>query len=365
MYLNFGPFLTNFIISNIAAFCIAYWIKKTYHFGLAFSRILVALIFICTLRMFLPMDFFFTKSIHSTVVLPALFDFVRKPFWKSFSILQVLFIIWGTGAAWKAAVALRERYYLRKTLTLFTEVTDERILAVFQRVNHKKYPIRLMQGEIAGAKIVGLIRPVILLPNQNLDEEELTHIFSHEIGHYAHHDLWLKLFVHITRIIYWWNPLMKYLSMPVHEMTELRNDLSVIDDMDQKERLEYAACIVAMAEQAQPMPEPAYAFSMSETDTLKKRINSIVTRTHMQPKQIVAMLLLSLLVISPFFVNVNAEYPIPQGVFTTQEDHMFILHINGHYYLFINGIKATELDGQPDTEDIPIVEEGEGFYNEK
>ncbi|WP_092472491.1 M56 family metallopeptidase [Desulfotruncus arcticus] len=50
------------------------------------------------------------------------------------------------------------------------------------------------------------IQLVTAAPKIELSEEEWYYILSHEVAHYYHGDLWIKIVTEFLHIIYWWNP---------------------------------------------------------------------------------------------------------------------------------------------------------------
>lgn len=55
--------------------------------------------------------------------------------------------------------------------------------------------------------LMGLLRPVVLLPDQVYDERTLGVIFTHELTHYKQKDLWLKWLSRLMACVHWFNPL--------------------------------------------------------------------------------------------------------------------------------------------------------------
>ena len=55
--------------------------------------------------------------------------------------------------------------------------------------------------------LVGVLRPVILLPEAPLNAAGLKLALTHEYTHYRCRDLWVKLFLLLAACIQWFNPL--------------------------------------------------------------------------------------------------------------------------------------------------------------
>jgi len=363
--LYFWALFTNLIMSSIFILCVIAFVTKLDRISLPFTRILMLLVLICMVRMLLPVDFSFTKSLRSEHVLPVIYQFIKTPFLGRYvSVRNILYAIWIGGFLWNVITMIRYEHGFRQMLTLFHEVKDEEILDIFRQANPKGYRIRLLQGEVPNVRIVGAVRPVILIPNRKIDAGTLTHILRHEVGHYAHLDLWFKAFIQLVQMLYWWLPLLKYFSLPVNEMAELRNDLELTKSMEDWDRYQYAGCIVEMSEDMGNSPLPSLGFHSDKTEIIKTRVHSIVYRTRMQARQIVILALLAVLVIIPFFVTVDARFVMAANDAysgdSTQDD-MYVLHEDGHYYLIVNGEVMHEID-KPQTDNITIIEKGEDVH---
>ena len=64
--------------------------------------------------------------------------------------------------------------------------------------------------------IVGLIKPVLYLPQTEIKEEKLDYILLHELTHYRRHDLLYKWFAMLVSSIHWFNPV-SYTHLDVYK----------------------------------------------------------------------------------------------------------------------------------------------------
>ena len=89
--------------------------------------------------------------------------------------------------------------------------------------------IRLMRdpGD-GGPKIAGLFHPMVLLPLNDLSDEELRVVFYHELTHYRQKDVWLKHITYIARVFHCFNPLIRLLDKQVQVWSEYACDYEVI-----------------------------------------------------------------------------------------------------------------------------------------
>lgn len=86
----------------------------------------------------------------------------------------------------------------------------------------------IILSEIGSPMMFGLLSPVILLPNRIFAEDELRLIFKHELTHFKHKDLWVKILIILCRAVHWFNPLLIIVSHAVEQECELACDYDVI-----------------------------------------------------------------------------------------------------------------------------------------
>lgn len=79
--------------------------------------------------------------------------------------------------------------------------------------------------------IAGSLKPAVYLPEQNYDYKTLEVILRHELTHYRHKDIWTKLLMAGTQILYWYNPLVKILWRDYEKYSESYCDYEVCEQM--------------------------------------------------------------------------------------------------------------------------------------
>lgn len=111
----------------------------------------------------------------------------------------------------------------------------------------RKIRVRI-SNNLASPMLVGTFFPVIYIPENNIDVQELKMVFRHELTHYRRGDLfykWVSLFVNT---IHWFNPLAYLLSANISEACEVSCDMAVIKDMSEESRNFYMKTILDLAE---------------------------------------------------------------------------------------------------------------------
>lgn len=135
---------------------------------------------------------------------------------------------------------------------------------------------------ITSPMMMGLINPIILLPRREYGYDELRLIIKHELIHYKHNDLWIKLLLTICKIMHWFNPLMIIIGRRLEQECEYYCDMSVTADEDTVMRKVYCESILNTVSAANAIPsasaKPAIATNFySPKQGLKHRLQLILT----------------------------------------------------------------------------------------
>jgi beta-lactamase regulating signal transducer with metallopeptidase domain len=95
--------------------------------------------------------------------------------------------------------------------------------------------------------IAGIFHPVILIPkDMEVSSSEAYYIFRHEISHYLHHDLILKVLINLICILYWWNPICALLAKQTNTLLEMRIDKKIASLPHIKTK--YMECLLKVSE---------------------------------------------------------------------------------------------------------------------
>lgn len=94
--------------------------------------------------------------------------------------------------------------------------------------------------------MVGLLKPVILLPRIDIDLDDLKLILKHELVHYKRKDMWYKLLIMIASALHWFNPLVHIMAKSILNLCEISCDEAVLKGADSKTRARYGEAIISI-----------------------------------------------------------------------------------------------------------------------
>lgn len=198
-------------------------------------------------RLLLPMKCLRGYYFKIHFIYPQICRWLCKSFNRELSIGEILLALWGIsflGAL--CALFARQLVQFYHIRNLPSVSRDSKIFTVCQEVKSeldcRKEPELYTCSHISGILSVGFHKPVILLPSyaSQLSDEELRHIFCHELYHYINCDLWIKLLLELFICIFWWNPAVYLLRDSLEQTLELRCDKCVCRHYSMEERYYYA-----------------------------------------------------------------------------------------------------------------------------
>lgn len=137
--------------------------------------------------------------------------------------------------------------------------------------------VRLRVTDQIGAPLTyGLLRPVILLPKSLdlRDEEAVTCVLAHEMGHIRRLDGLFKLALTVALCLHWFNPAVWLLYVLANRDMELRCDEAAVLALGEDSRERYALALIRLAE-LQNERVPLCGFS--HKSGMEERIQAIMS----------------------------------------------------------------------------------------
>ncbi|MCL2199621.1 MAG: LysM peptidoglycan-binding domain-containing protein [Defluviitaleaceae bacterium] len=148
--------------------------------------------------------------------------------------------------------------------------------------------------------LIGIIKPVIVLPQIPMADEELRIVLAHEMIHYKRKDLVYKMVGFIANAAHWYNPIAYMLSRQLNIMCELSCDEKVAAEMDADERKFYGETILQMLQQGQNIKQGNLIFVTSLCNSkknLKRRLINMMNAKKTKKRVAVFSLIIAALVI--------------------------------------------------------------------
>lgn len=158
-----------------------------------------------------------------------------QPFWI------FPFLIWSITAFLFLLFKVRVYRSLVRSLTAENGlVLEEKLLALLEACEkelHLKRKVRLYRSrKIASPVLLGVWKPALILPEENIPEETLVYVFWHELTHCRRQDSLYKWMIQLAVCVHWFNPFVYRLEKEIGQACELACDEAVIAPLNREER---------------------------------------------------------------------------------------------------------------------------------
>ena len=145
------------------------------------------------------------------------FDAPMELFYEHLPLLEGLALVWVMGSICfllaHIGFYLFHIRFLKKSAESGLGPEQSILLEQVRKDMHirRDIPVRI-SSHAEGPMILGLFRPVLILPQMKLTQQQLTFIFRHELAHYKRRDLWIKWMFLLVQSVHWFNPLVHILA---------------------------------------------------------------------------------------------------------------------------------------------------------
>lgn len=353
MSVSLGPFMTCFVTILILTGYVHFIMKRNGTLFRGTIKIVFGVIAVILLRMMVPINFPFTKTIYSSKLLIGFGNIVYANVYGDREILVSDLLLW----LWiGVAVILLIRYFykrvkVRRILEQYVikdTDTKEYYESFLNDTKIRSIKIAVIPGERQSA-IFGVIRPIMILPDAVLEEKTVAYMIQHEIKHYANYDLWLKFLVDLLVVLHWWNPVVYVMRKELSLAFELSNDYMVTRDMPELEKLEYAQTLVQAAKLMSN--QQAYDLNLTGGECLETRIQMLLkekTTGGVRNRLLVAanllfvflIMIISLVFVPEVFYKESVHYDSEEfeGVFDITPENAYYLKTENGYELYADDV---------------------------
>lgn len=196
--------------------------------------------------------FYIIKIDYNTAIMAEYLEVVISEHYLSIELATVILIVWGIGAvifsSWHVYCYQKFNKDIKKN-NLTIKVDD----GIYQLLNGYKEKLKIKKNielaynsKVASPMLIGLFRPLVLLPASEMHENELGMVFHHELIHFKQRDLWLKIIMLVANAIHWFNPFVYMLRNDIQIWSEHACDEAVVIDMSRDQRKKYGEMILNM-----------------------------------------------------------------------------------------------------------------------
>ena len=230
--------------------------------------------------------------------------------------------------------------------------------------------------------LLGIIRPVLLLPAQTEDDQTLAWIFRHELTHFRRQDILYKWFAAVVLAIHWFNPLTIWMGREVAMRCEGSCDEQVVKGLGQEERKTYGKTLIALAGQEISWEVPLTTGMSLGKKQLKNRLLGILNQRRNAAVALVLTLLLMIalcgcgVILGPGETSLSTDTLFGESILPeewedlTDEDYTAYLQqayglsdLLDHRVFYQDGVFQVDFQFQPETSDWQLDSAAQFAYD--
>jgi bla regulator protein BlaR1 len=266
-------------ILTVAWFVTSYLLDKTGHIDLSYSLSKIVVIF-----WIIPVTYMIIKLIDGV-------GFVWLGY--SFDVSPVIVIVakciagvWMTGIVVGMVVYIRKRIKLSKS-SRQAFVCDNKTEMFFTQLKEElglgKRRIKLRQSySTTTAYVTGVVIPCVVINAERFTEKELKVIFSHELTHILHKDIFFRYLIAIASVLNFFNPVMWIFSKTFIKYSEYACDYSVCVRADGLR--EYYGILLGMAIKNKNLMDILSASLYENKSSLRERLEHVMKSFNVEKK---------------------------------------------------------------------------------
>ena len=167
------------------------------------------------------------------------------------TMLDMVTLVWIIGSLIFISVHLISySHYKSQVIKRGRMIKETRILSQIFRLKYELHISRTLcvmeYDEAESPMIIGFIKPVLVLPKEQYDSEDLFFILKHELVHLKRGDVYLKLLFVTVNAIHWFNPIIWIMQKEAVIDMELSCDERVIQGTSFALRKAYTETLLSM-----------------------------------------------------------------------------------------------------------------------
>ena len=134
----------------------------------------------------------------------------------------------------------------------------------------------IVNRKVNSPMILGIFRPVLVIPREDYSFAEFNMIVRHELTHCKRHDIAFKVLLTAVNALHWFNPFVYLMVREANADIELCCDADVLRNADSVQRKAYADSILTSMEREKGFVPVSTCFSHGSIHKMKERLENIV-----------------------------------------------------------------------------------------
>ena len=314
-------------------------------------KTLEVLIIIIILTMCFPLEFVFNQSIVAPSIMNPIHNALKADLNNIISKTSIFLFIYFSGLIYKLIIFIKENIFIQRKFKILVQNSHKHLVSHFLPNSKKNYTVCLSEF-VSTPSLIGFNK-TIFIPSITFNKQELSSILEHEIAHINHHDIFIKFFINILTIIYWWFYPVYIFQKNSNLVLEIRIDHFVTKDKNKISKMKYAQTLIDV--QRKILNNHNKENCIYNTNIIDSNINALKCRIQYLSliqkhsfMHIVIMILLIVSSISVHCISLKSFYypPVKREYFT--ENNINELNISSRIYgqALNNSLSPTSKEAQ-------------------
>ncbi|MEJ8736620.1 M56 family metallopeptidase [Erysipelotrichaceae bacterium HCN-30851] len=366
MHITISSIFITACISSLMIIVLNYLIQNTNKIKVFRTDFFSILILVIVLRLLIPTELFFTKTIPVSIIMNPIVEFFNYTLLSDITVLQISLIIWLLGFLFCFIRFIHNLLISNEFSKMIQKKSIHYHVSDFLNdYDRKDYSI--MVSSLVKSPMVYGLNKIIFLPDIDFSETDLNNIIHHEIQHIKNRDILIKLFINLMVCIYWWLPPIYLLRKNINLFLEIRVDDQATRKLSSESKLNYINALINVQRKINDSNKKYFAYSSFIDDSasiLSYRIYYLLDGDFIKKTKTIFLFALCVL---PFLSNLIILEPIyhekeqDPSLYTVDEiltEGYIVQKADGTYRLILNGEEADLGSKIPEEfSDIKIVKE--------
>ena len=189
--------------------------------------------------------------------------------------------------------------FLRKMYKNSTESICEEIKSYTSR----KVLVRKSK-DICSPLLIGVFKPVLILPEIEVTKEQLYNVLAHEMTHLKRNDVLLKWISSFVKCVHWFNPAVYYIEKEIGIQCEISCDNEVVKNMNEQQGTEYAETILWLITKASGRTNSMTTGMTGRMKIIRRRFVMMKNKKTISKKtKVLSVILAGILLMTTVFVG--------------------------------------------------------------
>ncbi len=199
------------------------------------------------------------------------------------TMLDLVAVVWITGSLTFISVHLISYFhYKRQVVKRGRKIEDVHILSQMFKLKRELQIGTATQvieyHDAESPMIIGFLKPVLVLPEEEYSSEELFFILKHELVHLKRRDVYFKLLFVMANAVHWFNPLIRIMQREAVIDMELSCDERVTKGTSYATRKAYTETLLSMLHRRCAKRTVLSTQFYGGTKIMKKRFKNILVK---------------------------------------------------------------------------------------